>query len=71
MINTSNQKCISSWLLLPQNLGTVVIVLHGVLYKAEAVNVTDKGMAIRSQKVETAHSLLEGENGYKTYNKMI
>ena len=34
--------------LLPQNLGTVVIVLHGVLYKAEAVDVTDEGMAIRS-----------------------
>lgn len=43
---------------LPQNFGTVIIVLHGVFDKAEAVDVTDEGVAVGSQEVEATHSLL-------------
>lgn len=43
----------------PQDFGAVVIVLHGVLDKAEAVDVTNEGVAVGSQQVEAAHRLLE------------
>lgn len=43
---------------LPQNFGTVVIVLHGVLHKAETVDVTNVGVAVGPQQVEAAHGLL-------------
>lgn len=43
---------------LPQNFGTVIIVLHGVFDKAEAVDITDEGVAVGSQEVEATHSLL-------------
>lgn len=43
---------------LPQNFGTVIIVLHGVFDKAEAVDVTDEGVAIGSQEVKATHGLL-------------
>lgn len=43
---------------LPQNFGTVIIVLHGVFDKAEAVDVTDEGVAVGSQEVKATHSLL-------------
>lgn len=43
----------------PQDFGAVVVVLHGVLDKAEAVDVTNEGVAVGSQQVEAAHRLLE------------
>lgn len=43
---------------LPQNFGTVVIVLHGVLDEAEAVDVTHEGVAVGTQEVEATHGLL-------------
>lgn len=48
------------WLHLPKNFGTVVIVLHGVLYEAEPIDIAHKGVAIGSEEVETAHRLLWG-----------
>lgn len=42
----------------PQNLGTVVVVLHGILHEAETVDVTDVGVTVGSQEVEAAHRLL-------------
>lgn len=42
----------------PQDFGTVVVVLHGVLHKTEAVHVADVGMAVGSQQIESAHGLL-------------
>lgn len=44
---------------LPQNFGTIVVVLHGVLYKAEAIDVADKWMSVCSEKVKSADCLLE------------
>lgn len=43
---------------LPQDFGTVVVVLHGVFHKAETVDVTNVGVAVSSQEVEAAHGLL-------------
>lgn len=43
---------------LPQDFGTIIIVLHGVLYKAEAINVTNKRVTICSEEVKTADCLL-------------
>lgn len=43
----------------PQDFGAVVVVLHGVLDEAEAVDVTNEGVAVGSQQVEAAHRLLE------------
>lgn len=43
----------------PQDFGTVVVVLHGVLDKAEAVDVTNEGVAVGSQQIEATHRLLE------------
>lgn len=43
---------------LPQNFGTVVVVLHGIFHKAETVDVTNVGVAVGSQEVEAAHRLL-------------
>lgn len=58
----------------PQDFGAVVVVLHGVLDKAEAVDVTNEGVAVGSQQVEATHRLLETttthrkekQNGKKT-----
>ena len=44
---------------LPQYLGTVVVVFHGVLYKAEAIDVTHVGVAVGPEKVKPTHRLLE------------
>lgn len=43
----------------PEHFGAVVVVLHGVLDEAEAVDVTDEGVAVGSQQVEAAHRLLQ------------
>ncbi len=43
---------------LPQDFGTIIIVLHGVLYKAEAINVTNKRVTICSEEVKTTDCLL-------------
>lgn len=43
----------------PQHFGAVVVVLHRVLDEAEAVDVADKGVAVGSEQVEAAHSLLQ------------
>lgn len=45
--------------MVPKNLGTVVIVFHGVLHKAETVDVTHVGATVSPEKVEAAHSLLQ------------
>ena len=44
-----------------QDLGTVVVVLGGVLHEAEAIDVTNNGLAIGSQQVKATHSLLKGQ----------
>lgn len=54
---TTDKKA-ATGLHLPQNFGTIIIVLHGVLYKAEAINVTNKRVAICSEEVKTTHCLL-------------
>ncbi len=43
---------------LPQDFGTIIIVLHGVLYKAEAINVTNERVTICSEEVKTTDCLL-------------
>lgn len=43
---------------LPQNFGTVVVVLHGIFHKAETVDITNVGVAVSAQEVEAAHGLL-------------
>lgn len=43
----------------PQHFGTVVVVLHGVFDEAEAVHVTNEGVAVGSEQVEAAHRLLK------------
>lgn len=48
-------------LFIPEDFGTVIIILHGVLHKAEAVHITNKRVAVGPQKVEPAHSLLQEE----------
>lgn len=45
----------------PEDFGTVVIVLHRVLHKTEAVDITHIRVSIGSEKIEAAHSLLQRE----------
>lgn len=45
--------------MVPEDLGTVIIVLHRVLYKAEAIDVTDIGMTVGPQKIKPTDSLLQ------------
>lgn len=52
---------------LPQDFGTIVIVLHGVLYKAEAINITDKRVAVCSEEVKTTNCLLHWKVKKKTF----
>ena len=51
--------------LLPQDLGTVVIVLHGLLHEAEAVHVAHVRVAVGPEEIKPAHSLLPWEGGRK------
>lgn len=44
---------------LPQDFGTVVVVLHGVFDEAEAIYITNEGVAVGSEQVEPAHRLLK------------
>lgn len=48
-------------LLIPKDFGTVIIILHGVLHKAEAVHITNKRVAVGPQEVEATHGLLQEE----------
>lgn len=48
-------------LFIPKDFGTIIIILHGVLHKAEAVHITNKGVAIGPQEVEPTHGLLQEE----------
>lgn len=48
-------------LFIPKDFGTVIIILHGVLHKAEAVHITNKGVAVGPQEVKPTHSLLQEE----------
>lgn len=48
-------------LLIPKDFGTVIIILHGVLHEAEAVHITNKGVAVGPQEVEPTHGLLQEE----------
>lgn len=43
---------------LPQDFGTVIIVFHGVLYKAKSIYITNKGVAVCPEEVKTAYGLL-------------
>lgn len=43
----------------PEDFGTVVIVLHRVLHKTEAVDITHVRVSIGSEKIEATHSLLQ------------
>lgn len=46
----------------PEDLGTVIVVLHGVLHKAEAVDVTHVGVSIGPEEVEATDGLLWGRD---------
>lgn len=48
---------------LPKNFGTIIIILHGVLHKAEPIDIAHKGVAVGSEEVETAHRLLWRQDG--------
>lgn len=51
-------------MLVPEDLGTVVVVLHGVLHKAEAVDVTNIRVSVGPKEVEATDGLLpDGGNG--------
>lgn len=43
---------------LPQDFGTVVVVLHRVLNKTESVDVTHIRVAVGTEQVKAAHGLL-------------
>lgn len=43
----------------PQDFGTVIVVLHGVLHKAETIHVTNIGVSVGSQQVKATHRLLK------------
>lgn len=45
----------------PEDLGTVVVVLHRVLHKTEAVDITHVRVSVGSEKIEATHSLLQRE----------
>ena len=45
----------------PEDFGTVIIILHRVLHKTEAVHITNKRVAICPQEVKPTHSLLHEE----------
>lgn len=45
--------------LAPQDLGTVVVVLHGVLHEAETVHVAHVRVSVSPEEVEAAHGLLQ------------
>lgn len=45
----------------PEDLGAVVVVLHRVLHKTEAVDITHVRVSIGSEKIEATHSLLQRE----------
>lgn len=42
----------------PEDLGTIIIVFHGVLHKTEAVDVTDVGVSVGSEEIKATDSLL-------------
>lgn len=46
---------------LPKDLGAVIVVLHRVLHKAEAVDVADVRVPVGPEKVEPTDSLLRRE----------
>ena len=52
--------------LLPQNLGTIIIVLHRVLDKAKAIDITHKRMTIGTKKVKSTNCLLQKQKGKKS-----
>lgn len=47
--------------IVPEDLGTVVVILHRVLHKAEAVDVTHVRVSVGSEEIEATHSLLQRE----------
>lgn len=47
----------------PEDLGTVVVVLHGVLHKAEAVDVAHVRVSVGPEEVEAADGLLRWGRG--------
>lgn len=46
---------------IPKDFGTVIIILHRVLHKTEAVHITNKRVAICPQEVKPTHCLLHEE----------
>lgn len=47
----------------PEDLSTIVVVLHRVLNKTEAVDITHIGVTVSPEKVEATNRLLNwGEN---------
>lgn len=59
VLQLKKDKWCVSWCHLPQDFGTVVVVLHGVFDEAEAVNIADEGVAVGSEQVEPTHGLLK------------
>lgn len=47
--------------MVPEDLGTVVVVLHGVLHKAKAVDVAHVRVSVGPKEVEATDGLLHGE----------
>lgn len=45
--------------LVPEDLGTVIIILHGVLHKTEAIDVTHVRVSVGPEKIEAADGLLQ------------
>lgn len=45
----------------PEDLGAVVVVFHGVLDEAEAVDITNVGVPIGTEEIEATHRLLQRE----------
>ena len=45
----------------PKNTSTVFVVFGTIFHKAESIDVTNEGFALRTQKIESTHSLLSKE----------
>lgn len=52
--------------MVPEDLGAVIVVLHRVLYEAEAIDVTDIGMTVGPEKIEPTDSLLQRKGTLRT-----
>lgn len=54
----------------PKDLCTVIVILHRVLYEAEAVDVADVRVTVGPEKIKPTDSLLWSEGNIRTASVM-